>query len=185
MNQKIMLAESKKRYQEQVGRDPNNAMETLTPMEIEELKNSVERAELRVKMLDEELLAKKQAFDKLTTEMATAQYNLSNSERTNSKLESKLDDMIKKEAFMQERANDAVKVVEAKVQETEKELEAERAESQARANQIEFLVGKKTELESVVSKLEGEKKSLKFKLDGLELNEDALKVIICKFKFVF
>lgn len=176
MNQKIMLAESKKRYQEQVGRDRNNYVETLTPMEIEALKNDIIAADARVKVLEEELLAKKQVIDKYVTEMATAQYNLATSERNISKLESKLEDMIKKESHLQDRANEAVRAVEAKVQEIQKELDSERAELQNKTHQIDFLTSKKTELEGVLSKSEAEKKSLKFKCDGLEMNEDSLKV---------
>lgn len=176
MNQKIMLAESKKRYQEQVGRDPNNYVETLTPMEIDALKNEVAGAAARIKALEEDVLAKKQVIDKYTTEMATSQYNLATSERTISKLESRLDDMIKKESHLQDRANEALKVVEAQVTEVSKELEAERAEHQNKTHQIEFLTTKKTELEAIVAKVEAEKKSLKFKCDGMESNEEGLKV---------
>lgn len=175
MNQKIMLADSKKRYQEQISRDPNNMIETLTPMEIEELKNQNAEAILKIQALEEDCLFKKGAIDKYVTEIATAQYNLATSERTISKLESKLEDMIKKEAHMQERANEAVKAVQLKVDEVTKELDAERNEGAARTTQIEFLMSKKTELEAVMSKLESEKKSLKFRCDGLEANEDGLK----------
>lgn len=176
MNQKIMLAESKKRYQEQISRDPNNYVETLTPMEIEAMKNDMAAAEAKIKQLEEELLAKKQVIDKYTTEMATAQYNLANSERTISKLEYKLDDMIKKESHLQERANEAVREVEARAADIAKELDSERAELKNRTHQVEFLTNKKAELEAVLSRSEAEKKSLKFKCDGLESNEDALKV---------
>ena len=178
MNQKIMLAESKKRYQEQVGRDPNNYVETLTPMEIDALKNEVAGAAARIKALEEDVLAKKQVIDKYTTEMATSQYNLASSERTISKLENRLDDMIKKESHLQERANEALKGVEARVAEVAKELEVERAEHQNKVHQIEFLTTKKTELEAVVVKAEADKKSLKFKCDGLESNEEGLKVFV-------
>lgn len=175
MNQKIMMMESKRRYQEQVSRDPNNMVEMLTPMEIEELKNNLAAAEARVIVLEEDLVAKRQVIDKYTTEMATAQYNLATSERTISKLESRVDDMIKKEIYQQEKANEAVKQVEERTAEVQKELSAERSESDAKSKQIDFLKTKKTEMEGVVAKAEAEKKSLKFKCDGLEANEDGLK----------
>jgi chromosome segregation ATPase len=188
MNQKIMLLESKRRYMEQVSRDPNNQAEMLSPMEIEELKKEIARQKIAIAELTDELQKRNLANDKVVTELATAQYNLATAERNCAKVEARLEDMIKKESFFQERLNEAGRQAEQRLKEQQDEFEKERAESHTKTQQIEFLVSKKIEMEKAVARLDKEKDALKLNIDSLENTNSSLKVrnttrdrILCRY----
>jgi chromosome segregation ATPase len=169
---KLIVAESKKRFTEQVERDVNNmTWEVVIPPEIKQLKEDLSLKTQTIRQLEDEVANKTAAMEKMNMVLETAQHQLVTSERNSARLEAKLEEITRKESHIQERIAEAVRTSELTVQNLERECDKERAVTRTQQDRIEALSREKSELELQLKKMEASKATA-------ESNAiDALKVI--------
>ena len=120
---KVAVAQSNKRFKDQVGRDESNAIGAVSIYEYEELQKEKQVIQDQYSKLEADYREKELSCSTLASELKTAEFELQTSQDMRSKLQKANHEMSKKESHFAERLAEAVQKEGQKSLRLENELE--------------------------------------------------------------
>lgn len=158
LTQKLQLAETKKRFREQIGRDESNVVGVVSAIEFDELKAEMENLKGIIARQEEESTLKSQTIQQLTSDLSSAKYDLQSFERSKHKLEQKVDELLKKETHFSERLESMREECSKSMQRKEESLQEEMQDLRRKAQEHNAYLSSKAKIEAHISRLESEDK---------------------------
>ena len=158
---KLQLAESKKRFYEQIGRDDAHYVHVVSPMEFEEVRRECEELKSNVAALQDDVKQKDVSILQLTQDVASAQYNLQSSEHAKVKLTARVEELQKKENLTQERMVEIVNTCDAKIKAMDARVEEELRDARYKLKELAQLQKEKGRLVKKIEEMEEQERSVR------------------------
>ena len=126
VSQKLMVAESKKRFREQSERDDNMIVESVSRVEHNYVVSELESAKMKQAASELELIEKKMTIEQLNSEIQLKIMDLLNLDRKTATLEQRLDLATQAKDHFQKKQEEAIAAYEQKLVGLREELDKER-----------------------------------------------------------